>query len=64
MNKNERPSSASELTSDTINVVQDNVVQLPADCSARTFYRNDTLTNLSPGMAQAIQESLEVSFGK
>jgi len=64
MNKNESLSRASELTSDTKNVFQDNVVQLPAECRAKTFYGSGKLTNLSPGMAEAIQESIEVSFGK
>jgi len=39
-------------------------LQKSGNCPAKSFYGNDTLTKLSPGMARAIQESIEVSFGK
>jgi hypothetical protein len=64
MNKNETLSIGSELTSDISKVLQDNVLQKSGNCPAKSFYGNDTLTKLSPGMARAIQESIEVSFGK
>jgi len=65
MNKNKSLSIDSEYASDMGNGLQDDVLNQSAyDIPVKTFYRNDALTKLSPEMAQAIRESIEVSFGK
>jgi len=64
MNKSQNLSKASELMAQSTSVSQLNTGYLPSDCRATTLCGKEDLANLTSGMAQAIQESIEMSFGK